>query len=200
MTSNCEPLQEGSIHQDPHFEGLDGTSFFFGGTPGRVFSLISDADLQLNAAFVRFPKLGDYLGRIGLRSQDANLVFDPSFGVFFNGSLVTSGAHELHGAASFSVEMVDNRPRFQFRDEKWTITIRAGTERGNRADVYSNIQVVNHIFTNPMGLIGRTAQPEGSATGLPLREADYVVHDGILGIETALGRFAWDVDSDGTNM
>lgn len=41
----------GSIEGDPHFVGFEGQQFDFQGHPGRIYNLISDFDLQVNALY-----------------------------------------------------------------------------------------------------------------------------------------------------
>jgi len=52
----CESFSSSpaNAYLDPHFTGLNGHKYDFQGEPGKVFALISDRNVQVNARFVRY--------------------------------------------------------------------------------------------------------------------------------------------------
>jgi len=87
-TNSFEP---GYVVDDPHFVGLNGHKYEFQGEPNKVFALISDPHVQVNARFVTAAGLGPHtqsstvMGDICVRFCDSTAVFTA------NGTVSLSG-------------------------------------------------------------------------------------------------------------
>ncbi|KAI8464336.1 MAG: hypothetical protein J3K34DRAFT_120166 [Monoraphidium minutum] len=73
----CGLNPQGSVLSDPHFMGMDGTSFFFEGRNDAVFALLSQRTLQVNALF----------GSIGPKEGAQSSIWMTAFGVRAGGEL-----------------------------------------------------------------------------------------------------------------
>ncbi|KAI8464330.1 MAG: hypothetical protein J3K34DRAFT_120081 [Monoraphidium minutum] len=73
----CGLNPSGTVLSDPHFKGLDGTSFFFEGRNDAVFALLSQRTLQVNALF----------GSIGPKEGAQSSIWMTAFGVRAGGEL-----------------------------------------------------------------------------------------------------------------
>ena len=202
VTHSCDICTHGGGNQDPHFLGFDGSEYYFDGVAGKEYNIISDVDLQLNAHFIRLNNLkGTYMGRLGFLFGEHSLSFDPHFGVFFNGSLITSGEVELD-AGSFLVDDVDGRPRMVFQNDVYHITAVVAVEKGDKEESYINVRTSLYgVPTRPHGILGQTARiaiPGADPLPRPFAveggEDDYLVQDGLLGTDFTFNRFVGHVE------
>jgi len=194
----CRIIPGGNGTQDPHFKGFDGSSYYFDGEAGLDYNIITDAGIQVNAHFIRLNALkGTYMGRLGVRFGEYSLTFDPTFGLFFNGSLLTNSQVELDNAA-FSIERsAGNRFRFVFQDETWMLVASVAVEKGETGEAYINLQAsLLGDVTDPHGILGQTARfiatgtaPNPDTFEVEGAETDYIVLDGIVGTNFPVNRF-----------
>ncbi len=65
-TSTIAANEKASATGDPHIKGGDGGRFDFQGRPGRVYNLLNDSGLQLNAKFRAWLGAGTAISEVGL--------------------------------------------------------------------------------------------------------------------------------------
>lgn len=95
---------DGLVWGDPHFRGDDGGFYDVQGEAGRVYNLLSDSDLQLNARFIYWQGEvadGTVLGAFGLTMGDDRLEVDLAGGSLNGSPLEVGTTQTAKGSVSY---------------------------------------------------------------------------------------------------
>ena len=176
--------QDGLIWGDPHFRGDDGGLYDVTGEADRVYNLLSDSNLQLNAKFVYWQGEvvdGTVIGELGLQLGNDKLFVDLN-GASLNGNDLAEGQSAM---GSGTVDYDGTVTTIDTGDYKLTLTRQDGlfAVRIKVIDPFSD-------FVAPHGLWGQTVDGDTAA-----RNGDFYKDNYIYGLQ---GGGALDaVDSDG---
>jgi hypothetical protein len=202
----CASKSSGTVTDDPHFVGFDGSHYDFQGEPGQVFNLITDTGFQVNAKFVESATDGQtYMGELGFKLKDHTVKVDRS-SVAIDGSVVSDGVVELTTLSEEPAGTVRVANGVAVvHAAGFSVEVEAVTAAGGF--VYLNIKTsaVSSGLHHPHGLLGQTSQymlraEEPHAVNVPHSNknskgfiegspTDYLVVDGIYGTNFAFNRF-----------
>jgi len=202
-TSPCGP-GTGTVCQDPHFVGYDGSVYDFQGVPNKIFSLVSDSILQINSLFSEFP---DHMAK---KVKYGGKTWLSAIGVkCFNSSVIVSHPSSLQvdiNESEDSVMLVQHSSSVNIVcGDFWNVTISNQKEWTTGGYILRLHAVVIHLPAQaPHGVLGQTLryayagdrQPHPvNGHGLQGKGVvegtmeDYIVHDGILGNEFKFNKF-----------
>lgn len=143
------------IWGDPHFVGADGGKYDIHGEPGKIYNILSDQGIQVNAKFDnKGAKDGaTYLYETGFTLNGNQVYFDKSGQLEINGQEVGDGSY-LGGA------VVKEGNKLTVTTPEYEIGVDA---KGNRLDMELSSKNVNADGVMPHGLWGQTADGDGIA-------------------------------------
>jgi len=136
----------GNILNDPHFLGLNGHKYDFQGEPNKVFALISEPHVQVNARFRHGSKGSTVMGDICVRFCDSTVKFD------------SKGSVDVSGPSSSNL-IVNRRSNTsaEVNVGLWSLTVERDTKHHPFFNL-RNIKLQHPIFAGPMhGVLGVTA-------------------------------------------
>lgn len=189
---------------DPHIKGGDGGRFDFQGRAGRMYNLLNDTNLQINAHFKGWPGGGTAIGQIGVmlsgRGGYSRVYLAPQRGpsvlVRVNGRLIGPGqSTRLADGGTLHMSRDGRTVHIKSAEGYQTRITAKGAALKSHLDVHiaSSRRGVVHDGRLPGGLLGHTfdtdsvprhgakgrdAQGEGAIDG---RASDYEVIGGLYG-------------------
>eukprot|EP01003_Olkasia_polycarbonata_P000539 NODE_110_length_1511_cov_17.622435_g81_i0.p2 GENE.NODE_110_length_1511_cov_17.622435_g81_i0~~NODE_110_length_1511_cov_17.622435_g81_i0.p2 ORF type:complete len:448 (-),score=135.25 NODE_110_length_1511_cov_17.622435_g81_i0:125-1468(-) len=166
---------------DPHVVGYHGEKFDFKGEVGKVFNLLTDSDIQLNALFDRSctRRKATIIKEIGLATAagDSEITIRNN-GVYVDGIALMAGKHELAEGVTALVhdsELVD----VQITMPRYTVAVDSAVNRCGDAHLQVRVHVLDEE-ARPHGLMGQTKYSLKERSVLVTREpsAGYSHHNG----------------------
>lgn len=197
------PDNQGTVDDDPHFHGFDGSRYDFNGVADNVFAIISDTHFQMNARFIAAPHstYQTYMGELGFMLDQDRVEITPDY-VKINGDLITS--NKLYSLAPNGDAAVLVGEITQVRAGGYVVFVSVHETEGMK---YLNIdsRASSDRIYHPHGLLGQTLafilkgetphpvrvnhrnfNSEGFIEGNAL---DYLVSDGLFGTNFRFNRF-----------
>mmetsp|Transcript_7568 Transcript_7568/g.8300 ORF Transcript_7568/g.8300 Transcript_7568/m.8300 type:complete len:739 (-) Transcript_7568:110-2326(-) len=196
--------QQPQVSGDPHFKGLKGQKYDFHGVPNKIFNLITDDAVTVNALFVdadlRPQKNKTYIGALGFTVCDPNgislkLVFkcnrdsENTKSILLNGKEVAEGSFTDLGVATVVQTGLKNGKTRITTKHGYKFSMRFSSSRHSTCHInfktsYQPIQ--GHSL--PHGVLGQTAGLPSNLVGDDMNSPnivegnveDYIVQEGDL--------------------
>eukprot|EP00824_Muranothrix_gubernata_P000091 TRINITY_DN100_c0_g1_i1.p1 TRINITY_DN100_c0_g1~~TRINITY_DN100_c0_g1_i1.p1 ORF type:complete len:3677 (-),score=773.68 TRINITY_DN100_c0_g1_i1:96-11126(-) len=188
---------------DPHFEGFYGGGFDVMGTPGVVFNLLSDKNIQVNARFISYPEyyVGTFMGAVGILAGPSRILVNSTGYTTLNGQDVVPGKkYLLEGGGMLEIP---EGGTLVVKFDAYIVTVSRFVFEHLEGFSFLEEQIKldpQLVFADgvaPHGIIGQTAnkkvvvhshghQGEGVLEGT---YHDYEVEDGIFGTKFRFNRF-----------
>lgn len=182
LSVDSEPNFSGDVLLDPHFYGLNGHKYNFQGEVGKVFALISEPFVQVNARFANASgvgyatKDGTVMGEICVRFCDSTVQFDRS------GSVIVSGRASSNLVVNRRAPSTKTRSTTDLTAGLWSFTVELDSHLGDghhhQRPFFNlkHIKLQQPIFAGQVhGVLGVTA-PEHQIPGLPFQNATRTAH------------------------
>ena len=154
-TEKTVEAKSGRVWGDPHFVGAEGGKYDVHGEPGKVYNILSDKGIQMNAKFdnpAGEPSV-TYVYETGITLNGHQVHFDKDGTLTINGEKKDDGSH-LGGA------VVKQGNKITVNSGEYTIEL-SGNGRYTNYDFKSGN--VNADGVMPHGLWGQTADGDGKA-------------------------------------
>jgi len=199
------PACSAVVNGDPHFVGLGGQRFRIDGEPGKVYNLVSTADLQLNALFgtSKGPHNYTIIDEIGIRVGNDTVFMSRWAHLRINNDPMGEVASQLlsDGESVVTRDMAKTNQGQTLRTKDFFLRI---IPRGYEADL-KEFKMFREGSEEVHGLLGQTWSadkwPQSAfETEMNNERAifnildgdsmdDYEVKDGLFGVEFAFNRF-----------
>ncbi len=147
-------VEHGRVWGDPHFVGAEGGKYDVMGEPGKVYNILSDRGIQMNARFDSWKGQADatIMSDVGITLGRDQVQFGVDGKLFINGEEVEDGQH-LGG------KVVKNGDTVTINSGEYEITLKDNGDHLNYDFKSSNV-VSDGV--KPHGLWGQSADGDGN--------------------------------------